>query len=222
MKKRPLFICFSGIDGSGKTTSSIELLQYLHNKGLAAKYVWLNPRTFFLTPIRTLARKMILRGMDLKENFESYHRQRTFYASRWQFARRVYYGIMLFDYWLWVNWNLLPYRFRGVSIVCDRYIYDLAVNLGDILEYSAQEEIQFIRLMQRVFPQPSLVFVCDVDEQVAFERKNDTPHLSYLTAHRPMYRYIAKEFQFPIVDTSRPLEATIEQVRQVLDTHISK
>ena len=216
MKKAPLFVCLSGIDGSGKTTYSQELLEYLRQQGLPAKYVWLNSKPILLAPIRRLIHKTVLRGLDMKEDYESYHRQRRRYASRWQFARKVYYGIMLLDYLLWVYWNLLPRYFRGVSIICDRYIYDLAINLGDILGYSGDEEIQLIRRLQRLLPKPTHVFICDVDEQVAFQRKRDTPHLSYLVAHRPRYRLIAEAFQFPVLDSSNSIATVMEEVRRIV------
>lgn len=216
MKGEPLFICFSGIDGSGKTTCAKMLLQDFRERGLPAKYVWLNNKPMLFAPIRMLAHKTILQGKDMNEDYESYDQRRKDYASKWRFARKVYYGVMLLDYLLWVHWSLLPYYFRGVNIVCDRYIYDLAINLGDILGYSTEEEIQFIRRLQRLVPRPSHVFICDVDEQIAFQRKSDTPHLSYLVAHRPRYRLIAEAFQFPVLDSSNSIATVMEEVRRIV------
>ena len=218
MTRSPLFVCFSGIDGSGKTTYSQELLQYLEEQGLPTKYVWLNSKPILLAPIRKLIHKTILCTVDMKEDYESYHRQRKRYAFKHRFARNVYYGTMLFDYLLWVYWNLLPHYFRGVSIVCDRYIYDLVINLGDILDYSAEREVQLIRRLLVLLPKPTNVLICDVDEHIAFQRKYDTPHLSYLLAHRPRYRYIAEVLQLPVLDSSDSIESVMEQVLQIIDS----
>lgn len=222
MTKRPLFVCFSGIDGSGKTTSAQGLLEYLSERGLAAKYVWLNSKPIVLSPIRRLAHKTILHDVDRQGDYQAYYLQRQSYVSKWKLARKVYYGIMLLDYILWVYWNLRHYYLSGVNIVCDRYVYDLVINLGDILGYSSEEEVRLIRFLQHVLPRPTHVLICDVDEETALRRKSDTPHLSYLKAHRPRYRHIAEAFRFPVLDASLPVEIVTSQVRQIVEGYLAE
>ena len=220
MESKPLFICFSGIDGSGKTTCANVILQDLLQSGLHAKYVWLNPKPIFLFPLRFLVHKTALQGEDMMENYLSYHEKRQKYTSRSGFLRNLYYAIMLFDYLIWVYWNVFSFYFRGVSIVCDRYIYDLVVNLGEILNYSMEKNVRLVRCLSQLMPKPDVVIICDIDEEVAYQRKSDTPHLSYLTAHRPVYRRIAEEFRFPVVDTSQPVEFVNQRVRQIVDAYL--
>jgi thymidylate kinase len=221
VKKKPLFICFCGIDGSGKTTYSRQILEDFLIEGQPAKYVWLNSKPILLGPIRKLVRSTVLRGVDPKRDYVAYHEKRQRSAQGARMARKCYYAIMIVDYLLWVYWNLLPYLFRKTNIVCDRYIYDLAINLGDVLGYSQEEEVKFIRRLQWLLPQASLVIVCDVDEETAFRRKTDTPHLSYLVAHRSRYRYIADKFQFPVIDSSRPIETVKAEIRALVAKHVA-
>jgi hypothetical protein len=46
----------------------------------------------------------------------------------------------------------------------------------------------------------AIVFLLDVDEQVAFARKNDVPNLQYLTCRRNIYLQIASHLNIPTVD----------------------
>ncbi len=220
MREPPFLICFAGIDGSGKTTCAKMLLQDLRARGMPVKYAWLNPRPLLLTPLRLIARRTVLRGEDIRGDYVSYREKRQEHASKGRFLRKVYYGIMLLDYVIWVYWNLWPYVIRRSTITCDRYVLDLVVNLGEILGYSDQEEISLIRKLLNVLPKPSLVIVCDVDEMVALQRKSDTPHISYLSALRPRYRRIAEEFRFPVVDTSYPVDLVGNQIRQIVHEHM--
>lgn len=219
-RRKPVLVSLIGMDGSGKTTHAKTVIQCLRDRGMPAKYIWLGPRPFLLAPLRLVAHRTILKNESIRCDYASYLERRQTHVSKWSFLSKVYYSVALLDYLILVNWSLWSFLFRRSNIVCDRYIYDIVINLGDILNYSKQDEAKLIRRLSAFFPQPDLVIVCDVDEEVALQRKSDTPHISYLNTCRPKYRYLAKCFNFPVVDTSLSLETTTAQVWQIVAEHI--
>jgi dTMP kinase len=51
-------------------------------------------------------------------------------------------------------------------------------------------EYQMLRLLNRFFwvvPRPNVAFLIDLDEEIAFHRKSDTPSVDYLRERREVY-----------------------------------
>lgn len=123
---------------------------------------------------------------------------------------------MFIDYFLLVYTKLLPLFLSQRKIVCDRYIYDLAVNLGEILQYTFEQKLKLIVRLERFFPKPDHVILLDVDEKTAFIRKIDTPHINYLIDHRNVYLDIAKKLEFTIIDASKSREIVLNEAKSIL------
>lgn len=196
------FICCIGIDGSGKTTLAKSIVNKFHQDGIKADYVWLNSVPIFLRPFRFVSQKILLKGKKLNKEFTEYNNLRKIKVNKFKWLRKIYYSIMFIDYFIWVYYNLIPLYFTRKRIVCDRYVYDLAVNLGEILSYSIQQKVQLIKTLLYFLPKPDLVILLDVDEDTAFKRKTDTPHINYLKNHRSVYTQLANEFDFKTIDAS--------------------
>jgi len=111
----------------------------------------------------------------------------------------------------------MPLR-RGFLLVCDRFVHDVLVDLMADTESSDLHEKTVGRLILRLVPQSSLVFLLDVDETIVLMRKNDIPSLEYLRKRRRLYRLIASHLNLPIIDCSQPLDivhaALITSMRQ--------
>ncbi len=218
MKKKinKRFICFIGIDGSGKTTVSKSIVENLKKNGNKAGYIWLNTVPIFIKPIRFLSQKFILNNKDIHRDYEGYTALRKEKANRNKLLRKIYYLIVFVDYFIWVYYNFFSMYFQRKIIICDRYVYDLAVNLGNILGYNVEKVIKLTQSLLFFLPKPDLVILLDVDESTAFKRKSDTPHINYLLAHRPVYREIASYFNFKVVDASQNLDYVLSNVKEII------
>ena len=70
-------ICFTGIDGSGKTTLAKNVSIFLANRNLTAVYKYARFQLILTKPLVTLGNRFFLRNHEAKENYvESSNKKR--------------------------------------------------------------------------------------------------------------------------------------------------
>jgi thymidylate kinase len=74
-------------------------------------------------------------------------------------------------------------------------VTDIAVDFS----LSKGEMISLVERLLEMLPIPDLVILLDIDEQIAFSRKNDVASMSYLIDRRSRYQELASAFPFFIV-----------------------
>ena len=57
----------------------------------------------------------------------------------------------------------------------------------------------------RLLPRPELVFVMDVPEEIALQRKCDIPSIDYLKERRRLYLHLARKNKAVILDGTKDL-----------------
>ena len=214
MKTKGFLICFTGIDGTGKTTLSKALVESLKIEGIQGKYVYARLTPFILKPFMLVGNSVFLRGRDISKNYSEYSNTKRKAVEKHSFLSRVYKQILLFDYLLQIFFKVkLPLIF-GKNIVCDRYVYDTVIN--DIPR--SDNSIGNIRLLLEkcfhVAPKPDLAFLIDLSEEIAFQRKDDTPSIEYLKERRRVYLNVGEEYNMIILDGSKDLMELKELVQK--------
>jgi len=68
MKFRAILICFTGIDGSGKTTLAKMLVEGMKKEGIKSKYVYNRSKPFVTKPIMDVGKILLFRGKDILSN----------------------------------------------------------------------------------------------------------------------------------------------------------
>ena len=203
--KKRIFICFTGIDGSGKTTLAKFLTERMNRDGLECKYVNTRLTPFLLKPFIMIGHKLYLRGKDISNNYDEYSatKRKAIRASPLSF---IYEWLLLLDYSIQVMLKIKVPLMLGKNIVCDRYIYDtLATDLAVDFGYSNQKIERTLNRFLLLFPQPQLTFLVDVPEEVAYQRKDDIPSVHYLRERRKVYLNIGKACGMIVLDGSRSL-----------------
>jgi dTMP kinase len=194
------------MDGTGKTTLSKELVELLNKKGLNYKYVYGRLNPLLLKPLILIGDLIFLRKRDIFKNYSEYTNVKRKAIKKHSFLSKIYQRILLFDYILQISFKVkLPLVF-GKNIVCDRYIYDTVItDLFVDMSYSKDRVMRLLNILLRFFPVPNMSFLIDVPEEIAYNRKDDTPSIEYLKERREMYLEVGKEYRMMILDGSKKL-----------------
>lgn len=215
MKSKGFLICFTGMDGTGKTTLSQELVELLNKKGVNCNYVYARHNPYLLKPFILIGDLVFLRKKDIFKNYEEYSYTKKKAIKKHSFLSRGYQQILLFDYMLQIFFKVKLLLVLSENIVCDRYVYDTVItDLSVDMNYSKDRVIKLLNSLLHFFPKPNITFLIDVPEELAYQRKDDIPSIEYLKERRKMYLDVGKEYGMVILDGSKTLdelECEIEQ-----------
>jgi thymidylate kinase len=209
-----MLICFTGIDGSGKSFQAQRLVEQLNAAGHPTIYIWSGGRSSLTRPIIRFG-KRILKGpkksqltkaadSETRAQYEAYlaSTQKLF---RNRLIRNIWLNAALLDQTAEIWATILPHLLRNRIVVCDRYIYDFIIRAAIMTGMDTEEFRQHLRLpvFCRV-PQPSMWFFLDVPAEVAFNRKDDILDIEFLERRVPLYKIMASHFQVEVVDGTAP------------------
>ncbi len=205
-KRSPIFICFVGMDGSGKTTQAQSLVQRLKTEGIKASYVHNRLAPTISKPFLLLGRALFFRGKGKFENYKGFKAAGEKVFKKPLLAMSYQY-LLLSDYFLQSLLKIKLPLLLGRSVVCDRYIHDTVVELALDLNYTNNQIKSIMGKLSRFLPKPDVMFLADVPEDVAYQRKNDIPSIDFVRERRQAYLGVAKEYGITILDGSEdPME----------------
>ena len=216
-------VCFVGIDGSGKTTLAKYLVETMAQKGIECKYVYGRLEPFILKPFIALGGKIFLREVDMFEDYTQYSNVKNRAIKEHSFLFTFYRRILLFDYLLQILFRVRIPFMLGKTIVCDRYVYDTIItDLSVDMNYSKSEITDLIKRFFYIAPRPDLAFLIDLPEEIAFQRKDDTPSIEYLKERRHIYLDVGKEEGMLVLDGSIDLTEIKSLITDEVLEHINK
>ncbi|MEM4523173.1 MAG: hypothetical protein QW738_08190 [Nitrososphaeria archaeon] len=191
---RNFFICLSGIDGAGKTTQAILLLNFFKKKGLKAKIIygrWPAFTSYFVLAIGKFLgfHRKEIEASGLIRSIPNY--------QCFPVLAKLYILLMLIDYSIF---HLKLKIFPHVNIIIlDRAIPDIVADLiyetgyykllsGGILFKIASSFIRSINML----------IILDLPPQVAYARKLDASP-NELAFKRTIYRFLIQKYTIPII-----------------------
>lgn len=205
--KKGVLVCFTGIDGAGKTSLAKAVVDDLRGQGYDADYLYLRYSPLLLRPVIALSGRTLLRKQDFSRNYSDYSRVKHGFAHEHSLLSSLYQVALLSDYLLQVLVKLyVPLR-RGRNIICDRYVFDtVATDLSVDFGLSGPQMLAYLRGLFKVFPRPDLCFFVDIPEEEAFRRKSDIPSVEYLRDRKWAYQLISRSEDMVVLDGLEPLE----------------
>lgn len=121
------FICFTGIDGTGKSTQALKLVDALKSQGIKARYIYLRTPHFISKPIMGLCRlngiteRMKTEDGTSVRGFHHFYRSKILsYLVPWLQAVDMH----LYT-WMYIRMPCL----MGSTVVCDRHVTDTMVDM---------------------------------------------------------------------------------------------
>lgn len=207
MKRKSLFICFTGIDGSGKTTLAKFLAQNLQQEGIKATYVYNRYTPILLRPVMLIGKLLFFRDKDFYRDYSEYSSTKKNASKKHPALARLYQYLLLYDYFFQIVFKIKLPLLLGKNIICDRYIYDTIItDLSVDFNYSEETTKKSLIKISSLFPTPDVIFLIDLPEEIAFRRKSDVPSLMYLKDRRKTYLYLSEEIRAILLDGSLPLD----------------
>ena len=206
MRNGSFLICFTGVDGSGKTTHAKLLKKYLEEQGYSCRYVWGASRPFFSYFFFVFTRVL------------GYwkHTKKNAYTDPLEYAPRLFvttfgkvWRLFLFiDYQLKALVKIRLPLLVGKVVICDRYFYDLLMEL----RLSNVSSKKFTSLLSKGMPKPLVTFLMDIPETLGKNRRNFS--YEFFSKRNEVFLDLAKSFNFRVIDSSAALLENQRKIRQ--------
>lgn len=217
-RRRGLLIAFSGLDGAGKSSQIELLMERLAREGQKLVYLWTRGGyTPHFEYLKVLLRRLL--GRAVPPSGHSLQRSR---ALRKGWIRRLWLVLALSDlswvYGVQVRW----WRWRGRTVICDRYLWDTLVDLRLNFAQDQVEQWWLWRFLVRVTPQPDAAFLMlvPVEESVRRSDAKGEPFRdsSEVLARRlAEYEALAQRGQWQVMDGRLSSSDLASQIREVVD-----
>ncbi|MCG7844573.1 MAG: dTMP kinase [Methanomassiliicoccales archaeon] len=200
-KKKGAFIVLEGIDGTGKSTLSKKLADWMQEMG----------REVVLTaePTKDWLGLAVRRANE--EELDPLTESLLFTADRCEHTRQI------------VQWVA-----QGKVVVCDRYFGSTVAYQGAALQESMKEEALpwLVLINSPVIRKPHMTVLLTSDAELAMKRVGDRGALSkfergdYLQRVQQNYLELAERFDWRVVDSNGPLPEVFEQLKKVLQAYV--
>lgn len=215
-QRRGYLICFSGIDGSGKTVHSISTYQDLQKSGRKCRYLWFGTPYLISFPFMALCR-----FLNLTSRYQV--------TDRLAVSEHQYYKNKTVAFlWPWVQFlDLFIYTFFDVrlpmwvktSIVCDRFVHDILVEVMADVDDALLPKKRVGKLILNLKPKGTITFFLDVNVKDAYRRRPDVPNLRYLTRRMGFHRLIRaiRGADVTVVDANQPFIRVQDRIKAKLN-----
>lgn len=205
-------IYITGIDGAGKSTV-IENLKTELFADDEVEVIWARYKPkllrYLVAPFKKSKTKGSTNFNDMNavqySNWSAFKKKIT----KNKFLSRVIFTLQYFEYSITVNKVLSKIKKSRSNTIVDRFIIDFLVDQSVNHSLSMNNRI-VKRLLSRLTVFDYIIFL-DVDEHIAFKRKDDIPSKEYLSVRREFYKAYVKELDNAfVVSNNNKLSDTIE------------
>jgi len=199
-RRQGRFIYICGCDGTGKSTQAKLLLKKLHEQGYDPRHLWLRFPFFLSLPLLLYAR---WRGLSWYEELGAVRHGYWDFRCSWLLRKAL-------PWLLWIDAGLaalpkivLPI-WAGRTIVCERFVIDMLVDLAVALDDRSLHRQLPGKLYLSLIPRNASVFVLDLDGATIRARRQDLQVDRRLDARLSMFRRVAADLGLPMYSSEIP------------------
>lgn len=196
LKTNNIYLVFSGIDGSGKTTILNSLEKQINLEGIETLIIWMRYCHILLKPVHAFCR---LVGLS-KPNDTSYGKiwKHEFYHSR--IFCNIYilltWADALIGKWL-LTWKLA--KKKPMVVLCDRWVNDIIVDLSVDTRRAHLFETKWYDRFQRILPHQTIQFLIVRDKEKIISSRPECLEDPDFSFRQKMYDFLEKDTNNSIV-----------------------
>lgn len=196
-----------GIDGSGKTTIAKEIDQRFKKNNINSIYAYGRVIPIISRLFMWLGRVLILKKEKnaIFKDYDNYsHEKKKVFSNK--IIAKLFELMILGDHIIQINLKIRILLLLGKSVICDRYIHDTVItDISANLMYNSTQSNLLIKRILFMVPKPDLVFYIDIPEEIAYNRKDDVPHIQYLKERKKLYDDLEKSFEIYKIDGKKTI-----------------
>ncbi len=225
----PRLICIIGTDGSGKPSLANAVVAALTTRGTPARKVWLGAESYLMAPIRALLRRVwtargkpqVANACPHRVDYTAEIARKNALAAKHPIAVQIYLALVWADYRLQLALKRLSVR-RADILVADRYLFDVAVNIGLTLGWTPDQVVRCVSTKLAFLPLPEVRVFLAVPPEVSLARKDDIPDITYLRLRFAYYQAIAQAFGFAVRDGTLPIATNRDWLLAAMHTEATR
>jgi thymidylate kinase len=208
----PRCLHLAGVDGTGKTTQAKAILSLFQQQGLAARLVWLRFPRLFCTPLLVYAR---LRGYSRQEIVNGHRHGYWDFTDSWLMSK-VFPWVLLVDTFLMALFKIYLPLWLGRTLVCDRFVVDILVDLMVGLRDEHFDQRLPGRLFLALLPEDTQIVILDLDTRTARQRSRELEGDRSHPRRRAMYLDMASRRGWAVVSTDRSVAETTRLLAELI------
>ena len=206
MKKKTLILSYSGIDGSGKTSVIDGVSAALQKEGQKTKYIWLR-YNHYLTKILLVFCK--LAGLTEYHTIDGVRvGHHNFYKSKvisYLFIALTYIDTLFVTVFL----VYIPRSFSNATIICDRWILDILIDLEIDTRLSLNDTF-VSRMFYTLIPDDAKCFIIYRDFEPVLHAREE--HKIDKNFERRYKLYYSNEYsRFKLIKNTKELDEVIKE-----------
>ncbi len=206
--KRPYLIFITGVDGAGKSCHAKWLKQYLTEKNYKTELVWSRFNNFFSKPLLALAR---LTGHNYYKTIDGvlfgFHKFKHLYVFKHLFAL-----LQVIDVNIAVVKDILIVTKRADIVIAERGPWDTLVDVVSDTGLDALCKNFTGRLYTIQAGFNTKVIYIDRSLENILDTRPELVHDSNLENKIRIYRFLAKQYRWKIVDNNGTIQETRENI----------
>ena len=207
-------ISISGVDGSGKTSIIDELIKDLEGCDVKTKYVWLRYNHYLTKGLLAFCR---LTGYTRYQRYENsrvgYH---EFYRSR--IISWLFIGLTFIDTLFASIFKVyMPAIFTRKTTVCDRWIFDIMVDLEVDTKISFYQGTLLNSMFKSLIPKKAKCFLIKREFESVREEREESLNDSNFPKRHDLYIKHSTDAEFISINNDGTIEESVNQIKAKLN-----
>jgi thymidylate kinase len=207
-------ISFSGIDGCGKSTILDTIRHRIEKEGKSTRYVWLRYNHYLTKFLLGVCRIIRLTKYEYPNGIRvGYH---EFYRSKY-FSFLFILLTFIDTLYISIVTVYLPAIFTKKIIFCDRWVFDILVDLEIDTRINFSKHIFVKKIFKKLIPHTAVCFLIRRNlDQVKAQRIEHTYDRNFMQRFQ-LFERLVKDKRLIVVENNKELKSTIGNVNTILE-----